>query len=231
MTAETIADRLRSLVPDRQKSESARKCGIAQKTFSSYLDGTEPTASKLVQLANGLGVNLLWLATGDGEKFPNASVGGEKLSEQSGGEPSNVIVPDDTIEIPRLDIRASAGAGAFGAIGEVIEFMPFPRAWLKAKGLNPAAMRIVDVAGDSMEPTLSDGDIIMVDTSVKRIRKDALYVIVRDDEVFVKRGQRRLNGSVLITSDNERYPPEEFSEADADRLRVAGRVAWYGRSI
>lgn len=66
MSSETIADRLRRLVPDRQKSESARKCGIAQKTFASYLAGTEPTASKLVQLANGLGVDLEWLATGRG---------------------------------------------------------------------------------------------------------------------------------------------------------------------
>ncbi len=82
-----------------------------------------------------------------------------------------------------------------------------------------------------MEPTLSSGDLLLVDVSVRRIRNEALYVLVRDDDVYVKRAQRRLNGTVLITSDNERYPPEEFSEADADRLRVAGRVAWYGRSI
>ncbi len=231
MTAETIADRLKSLVPDRQKSESARKCGIAQKTFASYLEGTEPTATKLIQLANGLGVNLVWLATGEGPKFPTDVSSGESQAQTSGREPSNARFIDDTIDIPRLDIRASAGAGAAAASGDVIEFMPFPRAWLKAKGLNPAMMRIVDVAGDSMEPTLSSGDIILVDTSVKRIKGDALYVIVRDDEIFVKRAQRRMNGAVLISSDNDRYPPEEITADDAPRLHVAGRVVWFARSI
>jgi len=68
MTAKTIADRLKELVPERQKSEMARKCGIPAKSFSSYIDGVEPSASRLVELARGLEVNLLWLATGEGPK-------------------------------------------------------------------------------------------------------------------------------------------------------------------
>lgn len=155
----------------------------------------------------------------------------QSQSQVAGREPSNGSFVTDTVEIPRLDIRASAGAGASGSIGDVIEFMPFPLAWLRARGLNPAMMRIVDVAGDSMEPTLSDGDIILVDTSTSRIRGDALYVLVRDDEIFVKRAQQRMNGSVLISSDNERYPPEEIAIDATQRLHVAGRVVWFGRLI
>lgn len=212
---ETIADRLRSLVPDRQKSESARKCGIAQKTFSSYLEGTEPTATKLVQLASGLGVSLLWLATGEGPQFPDQAA----------------VVADNTASVPRLDVVASAGPGASGALEKTLEMVPFPRAFLRSIGVSPAHANIVTVAGDSMEPTLSAGDDLIVDTAVKRIRAEALYVLILDGEVVVKRAQRRINGSILITSDNERYPPEEVTPDEADKLHVAGRVVWFGRSI
>ena len=89
----------------------------------------------------------------------------------------------------------------------------------------------VRITGDSMEPTLSAGDDLIVDTAVKRIRAEALYVLILDGEVVVKRAQRRINGSILITSDNERYPPEEVTPDEADKLHVAGRVVWFGRSI
>lgn len=192
------------------------------------MNGVEPSASKLVQLAEGLNVNLLWLATGEGPMRPDE---GEAPQQHQLQAQSNARFITDTVDIPRLDVRASAGAGAVGSSGEVIESMPFPASLLKAKGLNPANLRIIDVAGDSMEPTLESGDLVLVDISAKRIRAESLYVLVRDGEVFVKRAQRRMNGAVLISSDNERYPPEEFTEETAEALDVAGRVVWYFRSL
>lgn len=202
-------------MPDRQKSESARKCGIAQKTFSSYLEGTEPTATKLVQLANGLGVNLLWLATGEGPQFPDGSV----------------VQSADTVGVRRLDVVASAGPGASGASEKTLEMVPFPRAFLRSIGVSPAHANIVTVSGDSMEPTLMAGADLIVDTSVKRIRAEAIYVLILDGELVVKRAQRRVNGSIIITSDNDHYQPEEITPEAADKLQVAGRVVWVGRSI
>lgn len=137
----------------------------------------------------------------------------------------------DSIAVARLDVRASAGSGASGDAGDTVEMIGFPRAWLRGFGVAPANARVLTVSGDSMEPTLSSGDLLLVDTSVERIKGAALYVLVIDDDVFVKRAQPRLNGSILITSDNERYPPEEVSADAARSLRIAGRVVWFGRSI
>lgn len=213
MSNETIQDRIFSRIGKGKMSEIARNCGISESTLRSYRKSM-PAADMLVKLADGLGVDLKWLATGEGSPTPGESV-------ETG----------DSVLVPLLDVRASAGAGAHSDSETATKMMAFPREFLRSAGVNPYNARILTVSGDSMEPTLSSGDLLLVDVSVKRIRNEALYVLVRDDDVYVKRAQKRLQGSILIKSDNERYPPEEFSEADADRLRVAGRVAWYGRSI
>jgi len=85
--------------------------------------------------------------------------------------------------------------------------------------------------GDSMEPTIRDGDVLLVDTSIDRVRDNALYIIVFEGLVFVKRIHIKLSGAVLLISDNDRYPAEEITPDAAVRLHVAGRVVWFGRSI
>lgn len=197
---------------------SVESIGKSARSLDRYVKGeAEPPVSVITSLAECSGYSLRWIASGEG---PELQADVDRVSD---GEA--------TAPIPRLDVRASAGFGASGDGGEMIETIDFPRDFLRASGVTPANARILSVSGDSMEPTLNSGDLLLVDVSVKRIRNEALYVLVRDDDVYVKRAQRRLNGTVLITSDNTRYPPEEFSEADADRLLVAGRVAWYGRSL
>lgn len=235
MNAGTIADRLRSLVPERQKAESARNCRMPVKTFTSYLEGVEPSASKLVQLADGLNVNLLWLATGEGPMRPaddaTPATNGTSLSTmvQMQGLPPSIAA--DFALIPRLDIRASAGNGALSYDEEVIDFLAFQASWLRARNVNPDSARVMTAKGDSMEPTIRDGDVLLVDTSIDRVRDNALYIIVFEGLVFVKRIHMKLNGAILLISDNERYPPEEVTPEAAPRLHVAGRVVWFGRSI
>src|SRR3546814_19941777 len=60
--------------------------------------------------------------------------------------------------------------------------------WLRGLGADPRALSIIRVAGDSMAPTLSDGDDILVDggDAAGRLR-DGLYVLRMDDALMVKR--------------------------------------------
>lgn len=225
MGAETIAERLKSLVPDRHKSESARRCGIAQKTFSSYLEGTEPTASKLVQLANGLGVDLVWLATGEGSKDIATSV----ASSVPRGEPSAPMA--DLTMIERLDVEASAGNGALVDNEQALDFVAFQTRWLRRKGINPAAVRLLNIRGDSMEPTIRDGDIALVDTSINDIIDNAIYVLVVGNRLLIKRIHILMSGALRLISDNALYPHEDVPASEAEFVRVSGRVVWFGRSI
>jgi phage repressor protein C with HTH and peptisase S24 domain len=147
------------------------------------------------------------------------------------GKPAGASA-ESLIAIPRYDIRASAGAGAF-AEGEVpVAHLGFDSRFLSQLcSARPSDLSIIRVRGDSMYPTLADGDDIMVDRSVGGTRvSDGIYVLRRDDSLMVKRiavhpDSRRLT----ISSDNGAYPT--WGDCAPDSVDVIGRVVWAGRKI
>ncbi len=89
---------------------------------------------------------------------------------------------------------------------------------------------MIRVAGDSMEPTLSNADLVLVDRSVQRIGRDGLYIIAVEEDLLVKRCQIDLETrAVIVISDNPAY--ETIRVTDRDRLDVLGRVVWLGRVL
>jgi phage repressor protein C with HTH and peptisase S24 domain len=86
------------------------------------------------------------------------------------------------------------------------------------------------VKGDSMEPTLGDGDDILVDgdDGADRLR-DGVYVLRVGEALIVKRVAVK-PGGIAITSDNPRASPD-WSDVDPASLSVIGRVVWVGRRM
>ena len=138
---------------------------------------------------------------------------------------------DDLVRVPRLDVGASAGHGALNELESTISHIAFQQIWLRRlTGSNPTQLSFIRVQGDSMTPTLSDGDDILVDAGdVDRLR-DGIYVMRREDTLMVKRlavspSARR----VTIKSDNPAYP--EWRDCDLGSLEIIGRVIWAGRRV
>lgn len=149
-----------------------------------------------------------------------------------GGPAREPQAAKDLIAIPRFDIRASAGPGAFTDGETPIAHLGFDPRFLKQLcGASPSDLSIIRVRGDSMYPTLADGDDIMVDRSAHGARlQDGIYVLRRDDTLTVKRiavhpGSKRLT----ISSDNAAYP--SWPDCDPADVDVIGRVVWAGRKI
>ena len=107
----------------------------------------------------------------------------------------------------------------------------FQSAWLRSIGVSPDFARIITARGDSMEPTIRDGDQILIDTSVSEVRDNGIYCVVYGNMLLVKRVHPRMNGSLQLISDNDVYPPEEVSAGDVPSLSIAGRVRWFGRNL
>jgi phage repressor protein C with HTH and peptisase S24 domain len=87
-------------------------------------------------------------------------------------------------------------------------------------------MKLFEVAGDSMAPTLMDGDLIMVNLREKNVRSGCIYLVRMEDELMVKRLENRPGGVLLIRSDNRAYediPVNRGSGADVETL---GRMVW-----
>jgi len=84
-----------------------------------------------------------------------------------------------------------------------------------------------------MRPTFDDGDLLLVDTGVADIKIDAVYVLALEDELYIKRLQRRPDGKYLMISDNKSYEPYVIDNGVKQRFAVKGRVlfAWNGRRL
>lgn len=132
------------------------------------------------------------------------------------------------VEVPRLDLDASAGTGALPASGEgAFDTFRFSRRWLAEQGLDGAQLSAITVAGDSMEPLLNDGDEILVDCSPRPFR-DGIHVVRLGDTLMVKRVAQAGAGRLALLSQNLAYPPIEVA---ADEVTIIGRVVWKGGRI
>jgi hypothetical protein len=126
--------------------------------------------------------------------------------------------------LPRLDIAASAGPGAF-VDGEVtLGAAAIDSALATRLGLREGMAAIVRVRGDSMEPGLVNGDLIVVDQARRTPDAQGRVFVVRiDDVVMVKRVARRRE-TLAIVSDNPAAPP-----VPDGKVEVIGRVVWLMR--
>lgn len=132
--------------------------------------------------------------------------------------------------VPVYDVSASAGFGALVDYEEQTHSLAFPPDYLKRLTSSPPQnLAIISVKGESMEPTLVDDDIVLVDTSKTHMGFEGLFVLRHNDTLLVKRaGMAAKNGHVMLISDNKAYPPVEAALAD---LNVIGKVLWYGRKV
>ncbi|MEC3948639.1 S24 family peptidase [Sphingobium sp. HWE2-09] len=133
------------------------------------------------------------------------------------------------VTVPRLALGVCAGTGALTEAERIVGMVTFDARWLRRLGIDPERASVVSVDGDSMSPTLLDGDDILVDhaDAVARLR-DGVYILGLDGVLLVKRlvmGPRRWRLSAL--SDNPQYP--DWTDIDPTLVTIIGRVAWVGR--
>jgi hypothetical protein len=128
------------------------------------------------------------------------------------------------IAIPRLPLDASAGPGVLSGEERPFDSFGFSADWLRAQNLDPAMLSMIQVSGDSMYPSLNDGDEILVDRSPRPLR-EGIHVVRVDDAVLVKRLDTGRPGFVALVSDNSIYARVELP---AREVQVVGRVVWKG---
>jgi len=148
--------------------------------------------------------------------------GMEEKSSITGESHIGKIPRQDWVDVPRLALGASAGPGAVAEEEQPIGAFRFATHWLRQQGLDPAQLTAIAVTGDSMEPTLRDGDEILVDRTARAVR-DGVYVVRVGDALLVKRLDLGHPARVVLISDNQVYRPVELAP---DELEVIGRVVW-----
>src|SRR5690554_6577096 len=143
---------------------------------------------------------------------------------------SNPPMGNSMVQIKQLELGASAGPGSLTDDELPRNSMAFSAKWLKQLGTDPGKLSLISVDGDSMDPTLCDGDDIMVDHSAaERPLRDGIYVLRMDDVLLVKRLALRPSGKLSIRSDNKRYP--DWDDIEPKDVQFIGRVVWTGRRL
>ena len=144
------------------------------------------------------------------------------VSEAALGGP----VPRELVAVPRIDARASAGPGGIVEEDRGDGAMRIDAALLRQLRVRPGNASVIAVAGDSMLPTLADGDTILVDGGDRRGVSGAIHVVRHDGLLLVKR-LARVPGGVELVSDNSAYPPIAI-DGTPD---IVGRVVWLSRAL
>jgi len=207
---DAFVDRLR-LVIERTTGGSvggfAQRAQMPPTTIHKYLrDGSEPSRWTLIKLAATAGVSVGWLAAGEG-------------GTPGGDDP-------DIWECPFFDAELSAGSGREAWAGQTpTETLRLPGTMVRNLFRPRGPTIALRVAGESMEPTIRDGAVAIVDTSVQRIDSDGkVYALRVDNVLLIKRAHVVPGVGIRISGDNAASPSVQLDAADADRLAVLGRV-------
>lgn len=181
--------------------------------------GTIPY-EKIIKLCISKNINLQWMFSDSGH-LPTVCRDSGLVSEADG-----------YFKVPRFEVKASAGGGAIIHSEQIVDHLYFKTEWVKnVLGIPKDFLALISVQGDSMEPTLSNGDLILIDTRTSRVEDGAIYVVQYEDALLVKRLQKKYDGSVVIRSDNTLYEPEILHGEEAINLKIVGRVVWAGGVI
>ncbi|MEA2049875.1 MAG: S24 family peptidase [Campylobacterota bacterium] len=137
-----------------------------------------------------------------------------------GQDPSSLIDSTDKYWIKYYPtVNVSAGGGACDA-EDNFEKLDLPDFFVNIVGGadNIKNIEAINVTGDSMEPTLNNGNIIFIDKTKKDLSKDGIYAFVNENGLFVKRIQRRIDGNLDVISDNKEYPIQITQKTNIDIL-------------
>jgi phage repressor protein C with HTH and peptisase S24 domain len=133
---------------------------------------------------------------------------------------------DGIVSIPEWHIEFSAGnGGANYEVDQLADPATYRLEWFAKERINPTDCKRFKVRGDSMESTLFDGDTILVNLGEQQIVDGKVYAIRYGNDLRVKRLYRRLDGTIVLRSDNPQYPEESVPPGDAqEQIAVIGRV-------
>ena len=129
--------------------------------------------------------------------------------------------------IPVHRLQSAAGGGAVDLDETIKTFAYFRQEWLSKKGLTSSQCSIINVAGESMEPTLPDGCVILLDRNRTRRLPGHIFVVRTEDGLIVKFAGKDKDGGWQLASDHPSWKPVPWP----DGAEVIGEVKWMAREL
>lgn len=188
-----------------------------------YLSGSTPLnipAAK--KFAEGLGVSIDSFSPTLARQIEEASA----LTERPVDASSN----DEFVMVRRVDVKLSAGHGAFVYSEDDLSRLAFRADFLRTVGAGPENSVSVTVDGSSMEPTIPDGSTVLINMRAKSILPGRIYAFRLDGQLLIKRLYHDSRGTVTARSDNPEFDDLRISDDCAD-FEILGRAFWMGAKL
>ncbi|WP_312321224.1 S24 family peptidase [Stenotrophomonas sp.] len=209
------ARRLRGLT----RPKLAEVARVKYPTLAGIENNDQAGTTQLPQIADALGVSAKWLQTGKGAM----------------DAPAPQVDESEYADVIGYSQAAGLGAGAEAVEYAETHSLKFKKTSLRRRGIHNKPLAVYYGKGDSMEPTIEDGDAILFDTSDTRPVDGVLYVIQVDGqanpEYYVKRAMV-LDAGVYFASDNpagdHNWRKPRPMNSPRNPITVIGRVHWIG---
>ncbi|WOE81570.1 LexA family transcriptional regulator [Pseudomonas protegens] len=181
-------------------------------------DKREPSLADLRALSDALKKPLMHIIEGD-EGIVKSAVPGI----------------DDYALIPQYTARSSSGTQPPNDTAKANDGLVLKREWLTRMALKERNLHMAYAKGYSMEPTIRDGDVVLIDEAQTEPRDRYIYAVLKPSgELTIKRLVQTMSGSWIICSDNEdkrQYPNEVANNNEIRDLEIVGRIVWHGGTL
>lgn len=220
--SKSMGERIREIRGNLSQNEFARRLNVSQSSVGRYEHDSVPDANFLKAIYTEFEVNLNWLVSGEGPRFLN------EKSNLGGREDGNAFDNDQFVSVPFIQAHLDPVQN---------EFIPavkkrcyaFRKGWLSEILTDPQKAVLLECSGKSMETTIYEGDIVMIDTGKKQILDGCIYGIEIGNAIVIKELQLLANDRVrIISKKNEEFPPYETRIED---IRVLGQIVWSSRQF
>ncbi len=172
----------------------SEKIDLAAQSLARYeKNKVNPSMEFIAKLTDMFNINSNWLLTGKGEMF---------ISNDTTKNSNNYF-------IDLLNVRAGAGEGIYNYVIETVDTISLDKSFFRTP-INTNKIKGIQVDGDSMEPTLRDGDYVLIDENIN-FGTNGIYAIQYGGQILIKRLQFKMDGTILIISDNDKYDKEVFN--------------------
>lgn len=210
-----ISERLADLIRDRNLSYSkvGERVGISAAMVGKLARGEVRNTSYIYDLAAAVGTSADFLMG----RTDDPDAGAQPIAT-----PKDFAEQLDLLQIHQIDLRFSMGGGADTDMSVKAEPMSFSKAWIRQFTSAPASeIFFARGAGDSMYPTIGDGDVLLIDRSQNApTMGDQIWAITQYGLGMIKRLRPTAEGYKIL-SDNPNVPPDTASDGS---MHIIGRV-------
>lgn len=172
-----------------------------------------PNVEKAAQIAKSLGLEFY-------------------IGEPRSVAPSTIVAGEQFDTVARYDAVGAAGDGMINLDGPPIDHLAFSKRWLAQNGISAGDSVLINVRGDSMEPSLYDGDLVMIDRRKTHIRSGQIYAFRDGDTLRIKRIEIIPGAALILRSDNPKHPPEHRTGEAMNGIsqNILGQIVWSGHT-